>query len=126
MKNYWKRIAGFLMMVLALAVWSGCAPRASQLTEAQAAAAGATPPDQDKYALGPDDQIEISVWKEPELTKQIVINPDGKISYPLIGQVQAAGKTVKQIQEEIHKRLQDFVSDANVTVILVKAQNYKI
>ena len=82
MKNYWKGKLGFVVMVLALAVWSGCAPRASQLSEAQAAVAGATPPDQDKYALGPDDQIEISVWKEPELTKQIVINPDGRYPTP--------------------------------------------
>jgi polysaccharide export outer membrane protein len=98
----------------------------SPLTEAQAAAAAVATPDQDKYLLGPEDAIEISVWKEPDLTKQLVVRPDGKITYPLIGEVQASGKTVKELQEEILKRLEKFVTDAHVTVILLKAQNYKI
>jgi polysaccharide export outer membrane protein len=76
--------------------------------------------------LGPEDAIEISVWKEPELTKQLVVRPDGKITYPLIGEVQAAGLTVKELQTEISKRLEKYVTDANVTVILLKAQYYKI
>jgi polysaccharide export outer membrane protein len=76
--------------------------------------------------LGPEDTIEISVWKEPELTKQLVVRPDGKITYPLIGEVQAAGLTVKELQKEISKRLEKFVTDANVTVILLKALFYKI
>jgi polysaccharide export outer membrane protein len=82
--------------------------------------------DVDQYLLGPEDAIEISVWKEPELTKQLVIRPDGKISYPLIGEIQAAGRTVKELREEISKRLEKFVTDAQVTVLLLKAQHYKI
>jgi polysaccharide export outer membrane protein len=106
-------------------VW-GCAPVQSPMTEAQAAAAAAATPNQDKYLLGPEDALEISVWKEPDLTKQLVVRPDGKISYPLIGEVQAAGLTVKQLQEAISKRLTKYVTDAHVTVILLKAQNYEI
>jgi polysaccharide export outer membrane protein len=117
---------GTVVVAVALvAIW-GCVPPASQLTEAQAAAAAVAPPDQDKYLLGPEDAIEISVWKEPDLTKQLVVRPDGKITYPLIGEVQASGHTVKQLQEEISKRLEKYVTDAHVTVILLKAQNYKI
>jgi len=52
------------------------------------------------------------VWKEPELTKKLAVRPDGKISYPLIGEVQAAGRTVKELQGEIAKRLEKFVTDA--------------
>ena len=106
-------------------VW-GCAPRISSMTEAQAGAAQAVPPDQEKYLLGPEDAIEISVWKEPELTKQLVVRPDGKITYPLIGEIQASGMTVKDLQKEVSKRLEKYVTDANVTVILLKAQYYKI
>jgi polysaccharide export outer membrane protein len=113
-------------LVLGVVAISGCVPQASPLTEAQAVAATATPPDMETYLLGPEDAIEISVWKEPELTKQLVVRPDGKISYPLIGEVQAAGLTVKQLQEDILKRLQKFVTDVNVTVILLKAQYYKV
>lgn len=111
----------FVGLVLMLAL--GCAPRLSPSVEAQAAAAQVV---EDKYQLGPEDAIEISVWKEPDLTKQIAIRPDGKISYPLIGEIQAAGKTVKQLREEISKRLEKFVTDAQVTVLLLKAQYYKI
>jgi polysaccharide biosynthesis/export protein len=113
----------WLLLALALMASLGCAPRISPLAEAQATAAQVV---EDKYQLGPEDVIEISVWKEPDLTKQITISPDGKISYPLVGDVQIAGKTVKQVREEIGKRLEKFVTDAQVTVILLKTQYYKI
>jgi polysaccharide export outer membrane protein len=115
-----------LLGILALVALWGCVPASSQLTDAQAAAAMAATPAQDTYLLGPEDAIEISVWKEPDLTKQLVVRPDGKITYPLIGEVQASGRTVKQLKEDISKRLEKYVTDAHVTVILLKAQNYKI
>ena len=113
----------WLFLGLSLLLALGCTPRLSSTVEAQAAAAQIV---EEKYQLGPEDVIEISVWKEPDLTKQIAIRPDGKISYPLIGEVQAAGKTVKELREEISKRLEKFVTDAQVTVILLKTQYYKI
>jgi polysaccharide export outer membrane protein len=121
----WRQISGWGLIGLGVVVW-GCAPHPGPLVEAQAAAATVTAPEQEKYLLGPEDLIEVSVWKEPELTKQMVVRPDGKISYPLLGDLQAAGLTVKQLQAEIQKRLEKYVTDVNVTVILVKAQYYKI
>jgi polysaccharide export outer membrane protein len=120
-----KRLICPLLVVFSL-MMCGCTPPVSHLTEAQAAAAAVATLDQATYLLGPEDTLEISVWKEPDLTKQLVVRPDGKITYPLIGEVQAAGRTVKQLQEEILKRLEKYVTDAHVTVILLKAQNYKI
>ncbi len=122
----WQELIGGLVVMLMVALICSCVPPPSNLTEAQAAAAAVATPDQEKYLLGPEDAIEVSVWKEPDLTKQLVVRPDGKITYPLIGEVQASGKTVKQLQEEILKRLEKYVTDAHVTVILLKAQNYKI
>jgi polysaccharide biosynthesis/export protein len=119
-------LMGSVALMFGLALICSCTPHVSPVTEAQAAVATAATPEQDKYLLGPEDAIEISVWKEPDLTKQLVVRPDGKITYPLIGEVQAAGQTVKQLQDEILKRLEKFVTDAHVTVILLKAQNYKI
>ncbi|MBI4644104.1 MAG: polysaccharide biosynthesis/export family protein [Deltaproteobacteria bacterium] len=107
------------------AIW-GCVSPGGQYAGTPGEAGASAPPDKDTYPLGPDDLIEISVWKEPELTKQMVVRPDGKISYPLIGEIQVAGLTVKQLQADIHRRLEKFVSDANVTVILLKPQGYKI
>jgi polysaccharide export outer membrane protein len=111
-----------VLLVLSLMAISGCTPSASYNSQAAAVAI----PDQDNYLLGPEDAIEVSVWKEPDLTKQLVVRPDGKITYPLIGEVQAAGRTVRQLQQEISSRLEKYVTDAHVTVILLKAQNYKI
>jgi polysaccharide export outer membrane protein len=116
----------WMLLGLVLVVLAGCAPRITATVEAQAAAAKVLPPDQGGYRLGPEDLIEISVWKEPELTKQLAVRPDGKISYPLLGDIQAAGLTVKQLQKELLKGLEKYVTDANVTVILLKAQYYKI
>jgi polysaccharide export outer membrane protein len=110
-----------ILVVLSLVAISGCTPPASHLTDTSVAI-----PDQDKYLLGPEDAIEISVWKEPDLTKQLVVRPDGKITYPLIGEVQASGRTIKELQDEISRRLEKYVTDAHVTVILLKSQNYKI
>ena len=120
---HWERLICRLTVVLSL-VMCGCTPPVSHLTEAQAAAVAT--PDQATYLLGPEDTLEISVWKEPDLTKQLVVRPDGKITYPLIGEVQAAGRTVKQLHDEVLKRLEKYVTDAHVTVILLKAQNYKV
>jgi len=125
-QHSWQWFIGAVVLGLSLVALSGCVPPPSQLAGAQAAAAAVATPDQDKYLLGPEDAIEISVWKEPDLTKQLVVRPDGKITYPLIGEVQASGRTVKQLQEDILKRLEKYVTDAHVTVILLKAQNYKI
>jgi polysaccharide biosynthesis/export protein len=108
-----------VLVVLSLMAIFGCTPG---ITSTPAVAI----PDQDKYLLGPEDAIEVSVWKEPDLTKQLVVRPDGKITYPLIGEVQAAGRTIKELQDEISRRLEKYVTDAHVTVILLKAQNYKI
>ena len=113
----WVLLAGILILAL------GCTPKISPPVEAQATAAQVV---EDTYQLGPEDAIEISVWKEPDLTKQLAIRPDGKISYPLIGEIQAAGKTVKQLRKEISRRLEKYVTDAQVTVILLKTQYYKI
>jgi polysaccharide export outer membrane protein len=123
MKKWQKGLTLIIILLTFYAV--GCASRTSPMVDAQAAAAEVLPPDQEKYLLGPEDALEVSVWKEPDMTKQLVVQPDGKIYYPLVGEIRAAGKTVKQLQEEISKRLEKFVTDASVTVILLKTQNYK-
>jgi polysaccharide biosynthesis/export protein len=120
---------GFFLFIIILSLFMfGCASQMSSPVEAQEVAAQVaqiSQPDQEKYLLGPEDVIEVSVWKEPDMTKQLVVQPDGKIYYPLVGEIRAAGKTVKQLQEEISKRLEKFVTDASVTVILLRTQYYK-
>jgi len=68
------------------------------------------------YQIGPGDVLNIEVWKDATLTQPAIVLPDGKITYPLIGEVQAAGRTVRELKEEIERRLARYVKDAVVTV----------
>jgi len=68
------------------------------------------------YIIGPGDVLSVSVWEVVALTKRVVVLPDGKISYPLIGELMAAGKTINQMREEFKKALTRFVPDPVVTV----------
>jgi polysaccharide export outer membrane protein len=76
--------------------------------------------------IGPEDALEISVWKEEGLKKDVLVRPDGGISFPLAGDLQAAGKTAKALQQELTEKLQKFIPDPDVTVSLVKITSYKI
>jgi len=69
-----------------------------------------------EYIIGPGDQIGISVWRDENLTRIVVVLPDGKIYFPLIGEIVAGGKTVNQLKQELEKRLARYVSDTGVTV----------
>ena len=68
------------------------------------------------YIIGPGDMLSVSVWEVEELTKPVIVLPDGKISYPLIGELTAAGKTVSQMRKELEEALMRYVPDPVVTV----------
>jgi polysaccharide export outer membrane protein len=72
------------------------------------------------YALHPGDKIEVSVWKEPDLQKPLVISPDGKVSLPLAGEFTAAGKTVSQLRNEIELKLKAVITEPVVTVSIME------
>jgi polysaccharide export outer membrane protein len=73
------------------------------------------------YRLHAGDKLDVSVWKETEMQKpNIVIAPDGKFSFPLAGQVAAAGKTVAEVRQEIENRLKAFIPEAVVTVAVLE------
>jgi polysaccharide export outer membrane protein len=82
--------------------------------------------DPSNYRVGPEDLLEISVWHEDALKKEALVRPDGGISYPLVGEVQVAGKTVLEIREEIAKRLEKFIPDAAVSVTVLKIGSQRI
>lgn len=82
--------------------------------------------DPSTYRVGPEDVLELSVWHEDALKKEVLVRPDGGISYPLIGEVQTAGKTVVEIREEVTKRLEKFIPDAAVSVTLIKVGSQRV
>ena len=70
------------------------------------------------YSIGPGDVLEISVWRDESLSRELVVPPDGMLSFPLIEDLLVTGMTIAQIRELIRQKLSEFVPDASVTVIL--------
>jgi polysaccharide biosynthesis/export protein len=78
------------------------------------------------YRIGPEDVLDISVWKEEGLKKEVLVRPDGGISFPLAGDMQAAGKTARDVQQEITQRLSKFMTDPVVSVSVLKISSNKV
>lgn len=82
-------------------------------------------PHNDSFVIGNDDRLAINVWKEPDLTRTIPVRSDGKISLPLIGEVQATGRTPLQLEQEISAKLLAYVTEPEVTVIVEQINSQK-
>src|ERR1051326_4456885 len=83
-------------------------------------------PTSSEYRLGSEDLIECFVYKEPELTTTAIVRPDGMISLPLVGEIQAAGRTAPELQVEITLKLLEFLSDPVVSIIVKEINSPKI
>jgi polysaccharide export outer membrane protein len=82
--------------------------------------------DSNQYVIGPEDSLYIHVWKEETLSRTVPVRIDGKISLPLIDEIQAAGLTPLQLKENLIKRFKDFVDIPNVSVIVMEANSFKV
>lgn len=78
------------------------------------------------YAIQPSDKLEVFVWKEPDLSRNVVVRPDGRISVPLIQDVDAAGLSTEELKEKIEAALSEFLEAPNVTVIVEAIQSYQV
>ena len=78
------------------------------------------------YVIQPGDVLEISVWKEKDLQKEIMVRPDGGLNFPLAGYIQASGKTLEQLQKELTTKLVKYVPDPVVTVSVRQSLGNKI
>jgi polysaccharide biosynthesis/export protein len=78
------------------------------------------------YIIQPDDILEIFVWKEPELTRKVRVRPDGRISFPLVQDLQAAGLNPGELKTQVEKKLSDFLTSPEVTIIVDTILGYKI
>jgi polysaccharide export outer membrane protein len=78
------------------------------------------------YVIGANDVLAINVWKEPDISRSVPVRSDGKISLPLVGELQAGGQTPQQLEQEITKRLQSYISEPEVTVIVQDSKSQKI
>lgn len=80
----------------------------------------------DTYQLQPGDVLEISVWREEGLEKQVVVRPDGGLSFPLVGNVEARGKSVEELQAEVTEKLKRYIPDPSVNVAVLKLDGNKV
>jgi len=78
------------------------------------------------YEVQPGDLLQVSVWKEQDLTQQVLVRPDGGFSFPLAGDVSAIGKTVEQLRQELTSRLAKFIPDLFVTVAVTEVRGNKV
>jgi polysaccharide export outer membrane protein len=78
------------------------------------------------YVIQPNDMLEIFVWKEPELTRKVLVRPDGRISLPLVQDLPAAGISPGELKVRIEQKLSEFIESPSVTVIVDAIQSYRI
>jgi polysaccharide export outer membrane protein len=80
----------------------------------------------DSYRIGPEDVLDISVWKNADLTKKVPVRPDGMISLPLINDVQAAGLTPLQLRDTLSKKLEAYMPSPQVSVTVAEVHSFKV
>jgi polysaccharide export outer membrane protein len=78
------------------------------------------------YLIGPEDVLDVTVWKEPDVSRVVPVRPDGRISLPLINDVQAAGLSPEQLAASVAEKLRKFVNDPNVTVIVTAINSQRV
>ena len=80
----------------------------------------------DHYIIGPGDILSVNVWREPELSKEVSVRLDGKMSLPLVNDIEAAGLTFAELRNQLAKKYGDFVDFPEVSVTLVESRSKKI
>ena len=109
MKKYYIVIIA-LVLCVSLPVWAQT-PKDQQIPkDIQSETTG------DSYIIGPGDVLDIALWRDDALVRQVVVLSDGKISFPLIGEVVAAGKTIAALKKDIADKLVDYVPDAVISI----------
>lgn len=109
-----KLVRSILLSCFALALLTACTTGGETMPPTPNVGSQAV----DTYRIGVDDQLQITVWHNPDLSVSVPVRPDGKITVPLIGDVVAGGKTPDEVSTEIKGKLQSFVRDPQVAVIL--------
>lgn len=125
------RAAGFMVVALSAVCWilplcraqlepGGTTTRGNATKHGGAAVVVAG-----DYVIGPDDVLAINVWKENEISQEVPVRPDGKVSLPLIGDVQASGLTPQGLQQSIRARLASYLVNPTVTVMVREARSHR-
>lgn len=112
------RIAGLMTTLLAIGLVTGCASDGMTLPSASAKQSVTTSPSDYTYLIGPGDSVNIFVWRNPEVSNSVTVRPDGKITSPLVEELDASGKTPEQLARDIEKVLSEYIKEPIVTVMV--------
>lgn len=116
-----KRLALIVLFVLlamcSLPVWSQT--KATDMPPKSAT-------DDPAYVIGPEDMLNVAVWKEPDFSSTVPVRPDGKISLPLLGDVEASGRTPSQLAQDLTGRLKKYIDDPHVTVVVTAINSKRV
>ncbi len=137
MRLTWKAAVSALVLIgsMALAQDAPAQPAATSVSDRAASnnatssdATNAVPASQagPVYVIGPEDVLHIAVWKEADLTATLPVRPDGKISLPLLDDVQASGLTPKQLADSVTEKLRKYIADPRVTVVVTAINSKRV
>jgi polysaccharide biosynthesis/export protein len=118
MKLIWKGAVAAVLLASSMAFAQGVSTPPTSSASTNAAT--------DDYVIGPLDSLSINVWKEPDLTATLPVRPDGKISMPLLADVEAAGLTPTQLAQSLTEKLKKFVADPRVTVVVAAINSKRV
>ena len=113
-----KPIPRLLLALVAFVCWAA--------GTAGAAESALDPAEMPDYRIAAEDVLDVSVWREPELQRQVIVRPDGGISLPLVGNIQAAGRTPAELEEAILQKLTTYIPDAVVTVSVLELRGLRV
>ena len=127
MKAKWKAAVAALVVIGSIALTQD-APAQSAAVSASGKSTNAASNSQTgpEYVIGPQDVLHIAVWKEADLTATLPVRPDGKISLPLLDDVQASGLTPKQLADSVTEKLKKYIADPRVTVVVTEINSKRI
>lgn len=127
-KRLYTLLGGALLLVV-FSVWAQAEQSASANTSATVPTTtgdAGKPVDETEYRIGPEDVLKVDVWKEPDITRTIPVRPDGKISLPLLDDVQAAGLTARELSNTIREGLKKYINNPQVTVTVTQINSRRI
>jgi len=123
----WHRLVSVLALTAASAVCASAAGQNAAARPASAVApAAAAAPSADEYVIGPDDVLSISFWREKDLSADVTVRPDGKVTVPLLNDVMASGRTPEQLRDAIQQMARAYLEDPTPTVVVKEIKSRRV
>lgn len=116
----------YLGLIVACALLGACGTSRPDMRGASGTAVPASSAALDEYRIGPADVLQVTVWRNEQLSREVPVRPDGKISLPLLNDVQAADLTAVELRDEIAERLKEYVTAPAVTVTVKEINSLKV